>query len=73
MYKRGDYVKVEFTDEIAGENEWMWIRVDDSDDDVRLVFGRLDSQPVVHTALRVGQELAVSYDKVREHRQFARL
>jgi hypothetical protein len=34
------------------------------------VFGKLDSQPVVATDMRVGQELAVSYEKVRDHRRF---
>jgi uncharacterized protein YegJ (DUF2314 family) len=70
MYKCGDHVKVEFADEQSGESEWMWIEVDFSDDEKRLVFGKLDSQPVVHTHLKVGQELAVSYDNIRDHRRF---
>lgn len=69
-YKPGDHVKVEFADENCGENEWMWVQVDHSDDENRLVFGRLDSQPIVNTSLKVGQELAVSYDKIRDHRRF---
>ena len=70
-YKTGDHVKVEFADDLSGESEWMWVHVDHSDDEHRLVFGRLDSEPVVNTDLRLGQELAVSYDKIREHRRFA--
>jgi hypothetical protein len=37
----------------------------DSDDKREIVFGKLDSQPVVVTDMRVGQELAVSYENVR--------
>jgi uncharacterized protein YegJ (DUF2314 family) len=69
-YKFGDHVKVEFADELSGESEWMWLEVDHCDDETRIVFGRLDSQPVVHTDLKVGQELAVSYDQIRDHRRF---
>ena len=35
-----------------------------------VVFGRLDSQPVVMTDMQLGQELAVSYGNIREHRKF---
>jgi len=34
-----------------------------------VLFGRLDNQPVVGTGLHVGDELAVSYGKVVEHRK----
>jgi hypothetical protein len=67
-YKAGEYVKVEVRDEASGENEWLWVLVDDSDDEKRLVFGKLDNEPIVHTDMRLGMELAVSYDNVREHR-----
>lgn len=67
-YKAGEYVKVEVRDETSGENEWLWVLVDDSDDEKRLVFGKLDNEPIVHTDMRLGMELAVSYDNVREHR-----
>jgi hypothetical protein len=33
----------------------MWVQVDDCDDEQGLIFGRLDSEPVVNTVLRVGQ------------------
>ena len=70
-YKPGDHVKVEFADEHSGESEWMWVKVDHSDDENSLVFGTLDSEPIVNAHLKVGQELAVRYDKIREHRRFA--
>jgi uncharacterized protein YegJ (DUF2314 family) len=66
-FQPGDYVKPEFKDEDTGESEWMWVVVDSCDDDEGVLFGRLDSEPVVGTGLRLGDELAVSYDKVVEH------
>jgi hypothetical protein len=72
-YETGDHVKVEFRDERSGESEWMWVEVDTCDEERRLVFGRLDSQPVVHAdTLKLGQHLAISYENVREHRRFPR-
>jgi len=70
IYKPGDHVKIEFADENSRESEWMWLRVDHSDDENKLVFGSLDSEPVINTNLKVGQLLAVSYDKIRDHRRF---
>lgn len=49
----------------------MWLLVESSDDSEALVFGKLDSQPVVNIDMKLGQELAVSYDNIREHRRFA--
>ena len=69
-YQTGDHVKFEVTDEASGESEWMWLLVKDSDDEQEIVFGKLDSQPLVATDMRIGQELAVSYEKVRDHRRF---
>lgn len=69
-FRTGEHVKVEFRDDESHESEWMWVLVDRCDDDKRVVFGKLDSQPVVHTKLKAGQELAVSYDNVRDHRRF---
>lgn len=69
-YQAGDHVKVEFADERSGQSEWMWVKVEHWDDEQRLVFGRLDNQPIVNTELKVGQELAVSYDNIRDHRRF---
>jgi len=69
-YEAGDYVKFEMKDERAGESEWMWLLVDRDDAINRVVFGRLDSEPVVFDSeLRLGQELAVSYDNIRESRK----
>ena len=34
-----------------------------------VLFGRLDNEPLLGTGLLVGDELAVSYDKVVEHRK----
>lgn len=69
-YEKGDYIKVEFPDETTGVGEWMWVRVDYADDTNRLVFGWLDSQPVVNAAdFRLGQHLAVSYDNIRQHKK----
>lgn len=69
-YRAGDYVKVEFKGEGTGESEWMWVRVDICDDKSRLVYGRLDSIPLVHTGkLKLHSEVAVTYANVREHRR----
>jgi hypothetical protein len=70
-YKQGDYVKVEFPDEVTGVGEWMWVRVDSCDDAKRLVFGTLDNVPVNEGELRLGSELAISFDQIREHRKDA--
>ena len=66
-YSKGDHVKVEFVDKRSGKSEWMWILVDSSDDNLRLVFGHLDSEPVINTDVRLGQQLAVSYDNIQQH------
>ena len=71
MFKPGDYVKVKFVNESTCESEWTWVRVSSGDSERRIVFGCLDSEPVVNTDLRRGMELAVSYDKIREHRTAA--
>ena len=66
----GDHVKFEIKDEKTGEAEWMWLRVDYCDELNKMVFGWLDSQPIVFTAdMKLGQHLAVSYDNIREHRK----
>lgn len=69
-YEPGDYVKFEIKDETTGEAEWMWLRVDRADAEKRVVFGRLDSQPIVFgKSLRHGQQMAISYDNVRGHKK----
>jgi uncharacterized protein YegJ (DUF2314 family) len=69
-YNKGDHVKFEVVNELSGEREWMWLLVERCDDQKRLVFGQLDSEPIAVTDMRLGQELAVSYDNIREHRRF---
>ena len=66
-YQSGDYVKVEFNDDSGRTPEWMWLKVDRTDDDGKMVFGTLDSEPVERTNLRLGMKLAVHYDRIREH------
>jgi hypothetical protein len=69
-YQVGDYVKVELADEANGASEWLWVRVERFNQGRRVMSGRLDSHPVVFASeLRHGQEVAVSFEKVREHRR----
>jgi len=70
-YQRGDCVKVEFPDETAGIGEWLWVRVDYCDDEKKLVFGTLDNEPLADYAgkVKLGSQVAVSYDRIREHKK----
>ncbi len=68
-YLKDDHVKCEAADDRSGDSEWMWLLVENSDDERGIVFGRLDSQPVVATDMKLGQELAISYLNIREHRR----
>ena len=72
-YEPGDYVKVEFPDEATGIGEWMWVRVNRSDDSEKIVFGTLDNEPVSDTSskLTLGTELAISFSQILEHRKAA--
>ncbi len=72
-YEPGDYIKVEFLDEATGIGEWMWVRVNRSDDSERIVFGSLDNEPVNDASgkLRLGTELAISFSQIMEHRKAA--
>jgi hypothetical protein len=48
----------------------MWLKVETVDPNKRVLFGRLDSKPVVFTKeLKLGQEIAVSFDNIRDHRK----
>jgi hypothetical protein len=70
-YDRGDYVKVEFPDQVTGVSEWMWVRVEACDDKRQLVIGRLDNEPLndYDGAIELGSELAISYTQIRDHRK----
>ena len=50
--------------------EWMWCLVRSRDDKKQLVYCTLDNEPVneYDGKVKLGSELAVSYDKVREHK-----
>jgi hypothetical protein len=67
-YERGDYVKVEFQDETTVIGERMWMRVHHCDDEMQLVFGTLDNEPV-NGMIELGSEIAVSYSQIRDHRK----
>jgi hypothetical protein len=70
-YEHGDYVKVEFPDEITGIGEWMWVRVTRCDHEKQIVFGILGNEPLNNYGDKVvlGSELSVSYSQIREHRK----
>ena len=68
-FQPGDYVKAEFKDERTSESERMWVVVNSCDDEAGVLFGRLDNEPLLGMGLHVGDELAVSYEKVIEHRK----
>ena len=68
-YEQGDYIKVEIVDHVSRESEWIWVHVEHCYDVNRIVFGRLDNVPIVSTDIKVGQELAISYDNVRGRRK----
>lgn len=69
-YKKGDHVKIEVKNKQSGVDEWMWLLVDDSDDEKRMVFGRLDNEPIDNPDMQLGQQLMASYDTIRDHRRF---
>ena len=68
-FRPGDYVKAEFKDDGTGESEWMWVQVGSCDDGEGVLFGRLDNEPLLDKNLHMGDEIAVSYEKVVEHRK----
>jgi hypothetical protein len=71
LYKPGEYLKVEITDEITHESEWLWVEISLDDPANRLVFGTIDNEPIASPGIRRGMEVAVSYDNIREHRTAA--
>jgi hypothetical protein len=70
-YELGDYVKVEFPDQVTGVGEWMWVRVHHCDDSKKLVFGTLDNEPVkdYEGKIELGSQVAVAYSQIREHKK----
>ena len=62
-YAVADHVKVEIGD------ERLWLRVNRCDDDRRLVFGTLESEPSGDYGGKVvrGSELVVSFSQIREY------
>jgi uncharacterized protein YegJ (DUF2314 family) len=69
-YKKGDHVKIEINDDESPVGEWVWMLVESSDDEQQLVFGQLDNEPIANTDMRLGQLLAVSYDRIRDYHRF---
>lgn len=69
-YQKGDHVKIEVADEQSADREWVWLLVDHCDDEQGMVFGELDSEPLVAADMKRGQQLAVSYNQIRDHRRF---
>ena len=63
--------KVEFPDAASGIGEWMWIRDHHCDDEKKLVFGTLDSEPIndYDDKIELGSELAVSNSQIKEHKK----
>ena len=53
----------------------MWCIVRSRDDKKRIVYAVLDNQPTgdYQGKLKLGSELAISYDRVREHRRSTKL
>ena len=49
----------------------MWVIVRRRNDENRLVYGTLDSEPVKEDGgkVKLGSDLAISYDELREHRK----
>lgn len=71
QYEVGDHIKVEFEGENGMPGEWMWVIVQGRDDKKGIVYGVLDNEPLNEYGgkLKLGSQLAISYDRVREHRK----
>lgn len=67
-FAKGDHVKIPI--ECNGEEEWAWVYVDESDDRMELVFGRLD-QELLFGDIALGQYIGVSYSTGVEHKRFS--
>jgi hypothetical protein len=73
VIRAGDYIKAEFEDPESGERERMWVSVEWCDEDARIALGRLDGVPVLRHGgkLKLGSQLAVSYENILERRTAA--
>jgi hypothetical protein len=70
-YQPGDHIKVEFEGENGAPGEWLWCIVRDCDDKRHIVYAVLDNEPLNDYAgrLKLGSELAISFDRIKEHRK----
>ena len=69
-YEKGDYVKIEVTDQDSGDRKWTLLLVNsDAAGRRQLVFGQLDCDPVVVSDMKRGHLLAVICGPVRDHRR----
>jgi len=55
--------------ESTGGSEWVRVAVNSCNDEPGILFGRLDSVPLLGTDLRLRDQLSVSDDKVVEYRK----
>ena len=61
-----DQVRIEVPHQESGYGEWMWLFGDRDSCRQQLVFGQLDSDPVVVSEMRLGQIFAVTCGQVRD-------
>lgn len=59
----------EFHAKPTDESEWMWVGAESCNDEAGILFGKLDSVPMLETDLRSSDELAESYGKIVEYRK----
>ena len=57
-FGQGDHCEIEV------EREFLWLYVEDWNDEAGLVFGGLDSEPVDNANLHLGEDLAGAYERV---------
>jgi hypothetical protein len=68
LYRTGDLLRIRLSSDTAGNTPSVWIRVERSDDQRRIVYGMIDSGSVgLGKALSPGAKLAVGYHLVREN------
>lgn len=68
--QRGGSVKAGgLREDSTDESERVRVGAESCDDETGVLFGKLDSVPLLGTKLRLGNGFAVSHDKVVEHRK----